>query len=378
MGLRIVAIDRNPEAPGMKLADVAVPIDTRDEVGAVAVARRERVEGVLTLCTDFPVRTVAAIAYALGLPGPDPEVAMRATHKGLMRDAFLKSGAPSPEHRRVRTAAEAHSAAAELGYPVVLKPTSASGSRGVAKVMSPGQIPTAWAHTSAVAGAGAEVVVEEFVNGPEVSVEVVSWHGEHRIVAITDKLTTGDPFWVEMGHSQPSALGVTTHEAIKEATRAGLDALGAVDATAHVEIKVSARGPRLIEVGLRLGGDFIATELTSRATGVNMTKAAIDIALGREPNTQPRWSRGAAIRYMAPAAGTVTAISGEDAARKVPGVKIVEVYVRSGDRVGRVMSSLDRSGHVLAACETAEHAVAAAEAGAKLVSILTAPETVLT
>lgn len=369
MGLRIVALDRSDQAPGMRLADSAHAVDTRDAAGAVEVARRERVDGVMTLCTDFPVRTVAAVASSLGLPGPSPEIALRATHKGLMRVAFEASSAPSPRYARVRDEQGALGAAGSIGYPVVVKPTSSSGSRGVFKVTREGQISEAFAHAQAVDGPGSEVLVEEFVDGPEVSVEVISWRGRHQIIAITDKVTSGDPHWVELGHSQPSRLPREILEAIRSCTGAGLDALGIRDSPSHVEIKVGKRGPVLIEIGARLGGDYISTELTRLSTGVCMPRAAIDIALGREPSVAPGYFRASAIRYIVPRPGTVTAISGVAAARNVSGVAVVEVHVKPGEIIHPVRSSSDRAGHVITAANGAEEAIETARRAVELVQI---------
>jgi biotin carboxylase len=371
MGLRIVAIDRNPSAPGMALSDSPHVVDTRDADGAIRVARSEAVDGVITLCTDFPVRSVAAVSQALGLCGPDPETAARATHKGLMRDAFLCAGAPSPGFCRVVDLESARSAIAAVGLPAILKPTASSGSRGVFKITDAAQVDAAFTHASAIEGAGAELVVERFVDGPEVSVEVVSWRGEHHVIAITDKLTSGDPHWVEMGHSQPSILDAQIRRSIGGVTRAGLDALGARDGTAHAELKVGPDGPMLIEIGLRLGGDFIATDLTLLSTGVNMVRAAIDVALGRKPDVAPRCAQGAAVRYLSHVPGKVLEVRGVDEARSLPGVEVAEVYVNVGDEVGAIRSSLDRIGHVLATGTSAAEAASRAERAAASIRVVT-------
>jgi biotin carboxylase len=372
MGLRIVAIDRNPGAPGMALADAAHVVDTRDAKGAIRVAREENVDAVMTLCTDYPVRTVAAVAQSLGLCGLDPDTAARATHKGLMRETFLLARAPSPDFRHVRDVGGARQAIEALGLPAIIKPTGSSGSRGVFKITDAAQIDAAFMHASSIEGLGVELVVERFIDGPEVSVEVVSWRGEHHVIAITDKLTTGDPHWVEMGHSQPTVLNDDIKPAIVAATRAGLDALGARDGTAHAELRMAPGGPMLIEIGLRLGGDFIATELTRRSTGVNMVRAAIDVALGRQPDVAPSLVRGAAVRYVSHSPGRVMEVSGLQAALSQPGVEIADVYVRAGDEIGSIRSSLDRIGHVIATGENAAEAVQRAENAARFIRVETA------
>jgi biotin carboxylase len=370
LGLRIVAVDKNPAAPGMELADVAHPIDTRDAEGVLAIARRERIDGLVTLCTDLPVRTVAYVARALGLPALSPEAAALATDKGKMREAFLAAGAPSPRFRRVRTLAEATAAFAAVGAPAIMKPVSSSGSRGVTKLTTAADLAAAFAHATGVDG-NAEVVVEEFVEGPEVSVETISHRGRHTVVTITDKRTTGDPHWVEMGHVEPSRLPGDVQEDIRNATVRGLAALGIDEAAGHVEVKAGPRGARLVEIGARLGGDFITTELTVRSTGVDMTEAVIRIALGEEPDLRHTRSIGAAVRFLAPPPGRVTRVSGAEEARAMPGVVRLEVDVAAGSTVPVVRSSLDRAGFVICEGGGAGEAEARAEAAAARIHIET-------
>jgi len=371
MGLRVVAIDRNPDAPGMALADTAHPVDTQDGAGAIDVARHERVAGVMTLCTDYPVRTVAAVAEALRLPGFDPATALRATHKGRMREAFARTGAPSMGYALVRGEEQMRNAVTAIGIPCIVKPIASSGSRGVYKLNRLEDAAAAFEHASAVDGPDAELILEEFVDGPEVSVEVVSHGGRQHVVAITDKRTTEDPHWVEIGHVQSSRLDERTRRHVVDAAISGLEALGIHDSAAHVEIRIGSNGPRLIEIGARLGGDYISTVLARLSTGVNMVEAAICLALGRSPNVVPTAHRGAAIAYLTPAPGIVRSIEGLEAARAVPGVEEVQLEVRAGDRVTDLRSSLDRVGHVIASGPDAPSADAAVLRAAALVDVRT-------
>lgn len=373
MGIRSVAVDRNPAAPGMALADAAHPVDTRDIDGIVRVALEERAVGVVTLCTDAPVVAVAAVAKAIGSRAIAPEAAARATNKALMRDAFASAGAPIPAYRRVSTLDEARRAAQEIGLPVILKPPASSGSRGIFKVATLDRLAEGYAHTRGVAGEGGEILVEEFVDGAEVSVETLSFGGKHVVLAITDKTTTGDPYWVETGHVEPSRLPADVQQAIRDTAVAGLAALGVMDAAGHVEIKVGPRGPRLIEIGARLGGDFITTELVRRSTGIDMVESIIRMALGEQPDVTPRRVRGAAIRYLSSREGRVAAVEGLEEARCMPGVVRLETLVEVGSVFAGVRSSLDRPGFVIAEGADAVEADARAMAAAQRVVIEVAP-----
>jgi biotin carboxylase len=371
LGLHLVGVDRNSQAPGLAMADASYPIDTRDVEGIMTVARRHAVDGVVTLCTDQPVRVVSAVAAQLGLRAISPEAAALATNKAAMRDAFARAGAPSPKHRRVRNKAALSEAIADLGLPVIVKPPAASGSRGICTIRVKEEARAALAH--ALRYADGEVVVEEFVEGPEVSIETLSFGGQHYVVAITDKRTTGEPHWVELGHVEPSRLTEALQRDVAEAAVAGLRALGIDDAAGHVEVKASSNGPKLIEIGARLGGDFIGAELALRSTGVDMVEALIYIALGQRPNVTRTRSAAAAIQYLAAVPGRVTHVEGLEEARKMEGVVRLEVDVRLGDNVGAVHSSLDRPGFVICEGATPGEAEARAHRAALGIRIGTEP-----
>ncbi|MGC4118191.1 MAG: ATP-grasp domain-containing protein [Myxococcales bacterium] len=368
MGLRVVGLDRNLNAPALLHADQAHQVDTHDVQGIIETARRERAAGIVTLCTDLPVRGVAAASRELGLCAVSVEAAEAATHKGKMREAFACGGAPIPRFSRVRSLAEARDAADRIGLPVILKPPASSGSRGIFKVARNDQVAAGYKHASSIAGSD-EILVEEFVEGPEVSVETLSFRGEHRIITITDKRTTGDPFWVESGHVEPSRLSQGDQDAIRQATLAGLNALGIDNSAGHVEIRVGRDGPRIMEIGSRLGGDFITTELVPRSTGVDMVEAIIRIALGEQPDWQPKFGRGAAIRYVLGKPGIVRSVEGEEAARGTPGVVRLEIDVKPGDHVSAVTSSLERPGFVIAEGASAAEAEGRAAAAADRIVI---------
>jgi biotin carboxylase len=368
MGLRVLGVDRDPRAPAGVFADRLAAIDTHDTPGIVAFAREARVDAIITLCTDVPVRAVAAASTALGLCSVSIEAADLATHKGRMREAFAAAGAPIPRFRRVRSLAEATAAAVELGLPAIVKPPATSGSRGVFKVDRMELLPAAFGRAFEIARQD-ETLIEEFIDGPEVSIETLSFREIHRVITITDKRTTGDPHWVETGHVEPSRLSLADQESLQSAALLGLRALGIDNAASHVELKMGKDGPKIIEIGARLGGDFITTELVPRSTGVDMVEAVIRIALGERPDWIPKFSKGAAVSYLTGPEGVVTRISGAEAAAAMPGVVRLEVDVKPGDEVRAIQSSLDRPGFVIAEGRDATEAESRATAAARRVSI---------
>ena len=372
LGLRVVAVDADAGAPGLKRADVARVANITDFDACLAIAREVHADGVIQICTEVSIPVIGRLNAAMGWAGLRPEVAANATNKHLMRRAFEQGGAPSPRSFGVATREEALAATEALEGPCIFKPARSSGSRGVTKLDAGDDeavIVRAFDHALGFS-ADRGVVVEEFVDGPEFSVEILTWDGEPRVLAVTDKVTTGAPNFVETGHSQPSALTSSERAAVVAAAVAGVKALGIDWSAAHAEIKLGAHGPRIMEIGARLGGDFITTELVPRSTGIDMVAGAIRLALGEVPDLTPQHPpQGAAIRYVIPRPGPVAGILGLEKARSIPGVGVAEVYVRPGDDVPPVTSSGCRSGHVIAEGATPAEAVARAEVACATIRI---------
>ncbi len=373
LGLRTVVLDMNPEAPGLRLADAPHIVDIRDAAAAVEIGRRERVCGVLSVCTDYAVRTVAEVAAELGLPGLSREAALRATDKSEMREAFTRHGAPTPRAIRVRSEDELRAAASRLGYPVIVKPTDGVGSKGVTRAGAPAELDLAWKRAQAVTRTGV-LVCEEYVEGPEVSVEGLTMEGETHLVAITDKITSGTPYFVETGHTQCTRLPGGTRAEILEAARLGVEALGLDWCASHTEIRIGMQGPRIMEIGARLGGDRITSDLTPLACGVNIFEGAIQVALGELPQTRPTFERGAAIRYFLPPPGRLEALEGEAASRSVEGVTDWVLDVAPGGRIPTLENSLTRVGHVLATGDTPDQAAERAERSRALLHFRVHPD----
>ncbi len=374
LGLKIISIDINPKAPGMALADKSFAIDTRDVASAIRVAKEHSINGIVTICTDFPVRTVAAVAEALKLPGLSTDMAEKVTNKFEMRKAFYRYKAPSPKYRRVRNLEEARLSVHEVGLPAMFKPTASSGSRGVIKLERYDMVDAAFEYSMKGSGSQGEVIVEEFVDGPEVSVETISWNGNHHIIAITDKITTGDPYFVEIRHSQPGDFGEEGIRDITECAVMGLEALGLSNSPAHVEIKLCSDGPKLIEIGARLGGDYITTELVPRTTGVDMVVCAIQMSLGIEPEIKETKKAAASIRYFTGTPGRIAEIDGVEDAVRMPGVVKIEIDKGIGDSIHDIRSSLDRIGYVICEGETRDQVNGYMEAALKAIRIAVVKE----
>jgi len=356
MGLYVAVADFNPNAVGIPYADEYYNVSTIDEQGVCEAARAFRADGIMTLATDMPMRSVAYSCNALGLTGISYDTAVKATDKGEMIKAFAFAGVEHPWYHILPAPATADAVPEGITFPCITKPTDNAGSRGVMLVRSRDELESALAY-SAENGRSGNVILEEYMEGPEVSVEVIVWQGVPHVLQVTDKLTTGAPHFVEMGHSQPSALPAADLEKIRDLAIRAVKAVGIDNGPAHVEIMLTKEGPKMVELGARMGGDCITSHLVPLSTGIDMVKATIDISLGLTPDVVPKWEKGSAIRFFDAPAGVITAIEGMKEARQVLGVRELSFTKDVGDTVTAIGSSTDRAGFVIVQAASAEEAV---------------------
>ncbi|MEI6519354.1 MAG: ATP-grasp domain-containing protein [bacterium] len=361
MGLQVVAVDMDKNAIGFKDADICLEISTIDIQEIVKAAKKYQVDGVMTLASDMPMRSVAAVAKELNIVGITEDTALKATNKALMRECLQANNVPIPEFFRVNNYEEYLKVVHHFSDKFIVKPANNSGSRGVFLVNDRSDhesIEYAFEYSNKYSPGG-EIVVEEYMTGPEVSVETLSVTGKVNVIAITDKLTTGAPKFVEMGHSQPSTLPDDVIESINAVACAAVNAIGIKNGPSHTEIIVTKDGPKIVELGARLGGDNITTHLVPLSTGVDMVKCCIEIALGQVPDLERKINMGSAIRYFKTSAGKIINISGVDEARQIKDVKQISFVKNINDFVTEISSSSDRIGFVISQSNTANEAIMA-------------------
>ncbi len=359
MGLKVVAVDMNPNAIGFEESQIEKEIISTIDIDKVTeAAKRHKIDGILTLASDMPMRTVAAVAKEMGLVGIDEDTAIKATNKACMREALKKNNVPVPKFYKVSNRTEYAFAVSKFNSAFIVKPADNSGSRGIVKVddLSDHNFISYAYDYARTSSRNGDVVVEEFMEGPEVSVETLSVNGECHVIQITDKMTTGKPHFVEMGHTQPSRLDSDTKIKIAEIARAANKAIGITNGPSHTEIIVTKDGPKIVELGARLGGDCITTHLVPLSTGVDMVECCIKIALGETPDFSAKFSKGSAIRYLTCPGGKVKSITGIEEAKRANGVKQVSIVHGIGEVVGEIKSSADRVGFVVAQGDTASDA----------------------
>lgn len=345
-----------------------VTADTNSVAGILAgVERFGSLRALYTHC-DYNLPLVAEAAAKLGLPGLSPRAAETARDKLATRRACAEAGVPGPGFAHATTEEEAVGAARRLGFPCVVKPMTESASTGVALAFTEARVRELF-HGIADVPEDARgqlrrpgVLVEEYLLGYEVSVETVTFEGRTRVLGVTDKNLGGAPYFAETGDTFPSAL---PPEVTDRLARTSVDALGAIGfdfGAAHTEIKLTADGPKLVEVNARIGGAEIAA-LVEYAFGVPYLEQVLRMHVGERPELDAVKRGAAASRYLAARRpGIVTAVHGLDLAARVSGVTEVEVKVGPGAAIGPPTSNHELLGHVVAVGATPAEAGRLADA----------------
>lgn len=279
MGLYVICFAWRDGAVCADLADEFYPISIVEKEQILSVCQKKQINGICTIASDVAAPTVAYVAERMGLPGNPYEAAVRANNKYLMREAFTKAGVPCPYYHMVSDTAEIKEIN-NLEYPLIVKPSDRSGSLGVMLVNNEGQLATA-VESALSFSFKHQAMVEEYISGREISVEFISYKGTHYPLTITDKVTTGAPHFVELEHHQPAQLSKEQYTEIYAITRKALDSLGITDGASHSEYKITDKGRICImEIGARMGGDFIGSDLVLLSTGYDFVRGVIEVALG--------------------------------------------------------------------------------------------------
>jgi biotin carboxylase len=355
-GLFVIACDRDPGAPGFQFADRRAVVSAEDEVTLAHLARAEDVDGVIAPGIDWPVAVAARIAAQLGLPHPlSPETAALAVSKQRQRERLAEAGVPQPRWS-VTTQMEDG-----LPVPAAVKPADRQGQKGLTLVTEPSALAEAVELAVAESRSGI-ALVEEYVAGPEVTVNAFSVAGRFHPLTVTDRLTAEPPaFGVALAHAWPSEAAA---EEAAEAGRHAAEALGIADGPTYTQMRIGPDGPRVVELAARLGGGHDA-ELCHAALGIDLNGLALAAALGERVSVpEPQSAGGACVRFLVPPEGTLVRVEGLEQALEVPGALDARAYRPPGYRFGPFRRGSDRAGFVLARGDSRDDALARADRAA--------------
>ena len=350
MRLHTVVCDMNPEAIGFQICDDRILMSTKDLEGMVREAKKyaqnRPIHGVLTAGTDASM-TVAAVASALGLPGIRFVDAEAASNKIKMRQRLKDHGCPIPKFAPVWSLGDAKDALDLLDFPLVMKPADNMGARGVIKVNTKEDLQHAFRHAKKYCPTG-ELILEEFMHGPELSVDALAFDGKIHITGIADRIIEREPYFIEVGHNMPSGLPRDTILEVEKVMKNGMKALGIHLGAGKGDIKVTPKGVMIGEIAARLSGGYMSSFTYPLSTGVNLNRAAILIALGEAPdNLEPVISKIAIERSLIAPPGKLIHIKGIEEAKKIDGVNEIFIQSKSGDVIREPTNNIEKSGHII-------------------------------
>lgn len=376
LGIRVAAIDGNPDALGLPEADIAEVVNFVDIPQAVAFAERLRPDGVLTITSDRAVVAVAAVAEALGLPGIGVDIAVGLTHKVEMRRRLEGLGIPQPRFGSARTVEEARTEATRIGFPLVIKPADSGGQRGVFRLESVDDVDEAFPESLELSRDG-ETILEEFVEGMEMNAMSVVRDGRVTHLTLSDRhRPPGTGFAVGWIHAYPAALdedATARAEELVERTLLGLglrDGIGFPQLIAHPDGRIL-----MIEVAARIPGGQMA-DLVRHAVGVDLVEVALRFALGERVSDDlvvPKTRTPVAIRFFTAQPGPLpigrVRSASLDRVFTAPGVVQADSYLVPGETIRPVQRDGDRRGYVVAVGATGLEALERSERAAALVDV---------
>lgn len=343
MGLYTVGIDPDKDAVCRETVDAFEVVGGQDFKGTCAVVEKYGIDAIVTAATDKPLVMMARVAEKFGFPFFSEETALWSTDKYQMKQRFLEAGIPCAKGRVIKAIEETD----DLLFPVIVKPRDNSGSRGVKLCRSKEELRVSISEALAYSKLDS-VLVEEFIEGSEYSIEGLHHDGVTEVIQFTEKTTTEFPYNVEIGHIQPASISENNKLTIYEIVSRIGNVMNYKHCPSHTELKINERGIFVIETSPRLGGDYITSTLTPLSTGVNLEDELLRIALGKTINPQPKVIQFSGIRFFSFEEGRlVNHVLDETLVKSWPNVVDYSFALRKGEKVNRITSSLNRYGQLI-------------------------------
>lgn len=344
LNLFTVVIDPNPDAEGENIADAFEIVDGDDFERTCSIIKKYSIEAIITAATDKPLVMMAKVAKSFNLKFFSEETAIISTDKFLMKKVFLQNNIPCAKGGLIKEINDSYI------YPLILKPRDSSGSRGIIFCQTEQEANNGLAEAFSFSKKNT-ILIEEFIDGKEYSVEALHFNNQVEILQITEKITTPHPYNVELGHIQPTDLSEEEYLKIGELVDNIGIALKFQNCASHTELKINSKGIFVIETSPRLGGDFITSKLVPLSTGIDMEKALIAISLGMVPDINSDRKKASAIFYFDFNKKKVTNTSTLAKLIKEEGIEDLVFKLVEGNPIPKIKNSLDRYGHMILNCD---------------------------
>jgi len=379
MELKVIAVDGNPKAPGLKIADAGINADIKNVEAMTEIGKKYKIDGVMTHAVEIP-QVVAKVAKALNLPGLDPEVAERATNKLKRIKCLTEHGVPCPKFGTAKTVEEAMRKAEKIGFPCVFKPIDNAGARGVGKIKRIEEIGRAFKEALVNSKRSKIILIEEFLEGIEISTESVIYQNKIITTGFGDRNYSRskefEPYFVEDGHNVPSSISEKEKEEVLKTVNSAIRALGINWGVAKGDILIKNNKVYILEMAARTSGGWFCAGTVPIATGVNILKPLIKMSVGEsieENDLKPKYNRAACQRYIIPTEeGTFERINGLEKAKKMPGVKMLTMFniPKKGELIKKATNHSERYGQLVAEGENIKDAITKCEDAMKLIKIV--------
>ena len=364
MGLRVIAVDGNKKAVGLKIADTGIYCDIRNERKLEEIAKKYNVSGAVTHAVEIS-EVVAKLAKNLGLPGLDPKIANLATNKLLRARVFKKNSIAYPKFGSAKTTTQARVKAKKIGYPVVIKPVDNSAARGVKKIFNDSELIKSFKETLNYSKSKT-ILIEEFLDGHQISTESFVYKEKIITTGFADRnysrLKEFEPYFIEDGHTIPSVLLKKLQNKVIREVEKAIKALGINWGAAKSDVLICNDKIYILEMAARTSGGWFATGTVPIATGVNILKPLIKLSIGKMPSLNDfKTTKGsfACQRYIIPTeSGFFDKIIGIERAKKMPGVRMLDIFnlPKKGTIIYKARNHADRIGHIIAEGKTKEDA----------------------
>ena len=344
MGIRTICFAWAEGAVCKDVADTFYPISIIEKEQILEVCKQEHIDGICTIASDTAAPTVAYVAEQMGLVGNSYEASLKANNKILMRNAFAAANVPCPRYWCISGYSPITDNLSPL--PLIVKPSDRSGSLGVVKVEKEEDLLPAIKAAQEYSFKH-EAIVEQFIEGREISVEFISYQGVHYPLQITDKVTTEAPHFVEIAHHQPANLTKAQYEEIYDLTKRALNALGVTNGASHSDYRIKKDGKiYVMEIGARMGGDFIGSDLVQLSTGYDFLRGVIEVALGTFTAPQLKEYNYSGVYFLSEATAHLKPIIEQHALPEIVKAEITDNELHpltcSGDRSGYMIYKSDK------------------------------------
>lgn len=346
-GLFTIGIDPNENAVCKDIVDAFEIVEGNDYEGTLSVAEKYKISGIITAATDKPLVMMARIAVSLNLPFYSINTAELSSDKLLMKQKFEEADIPCAKGRLIEHSEDLTKIS--IDYPVIIKPRDNSGSRGVIFCKSAADLDNAVKEAFQFSKKDT-VLVEEYINGKEYSIESLHYAGKAYVIQYTEKLTTEFPYNVELGHIQPADLSEEIKQEIKILISKISKILQFDNCASHTELKIINNNIKIIETSPRLGGDFISSTLVPLSTGINMEDILIDISSGSKLEDEffiHKFSKCSEIVFFEFQEGKIIDIYDIDALKQIDNVISYSFDLRIGDNVNKITNSSNRYGYFI-------------------------------